>query len=121
MGTASSHLHEQAEHRTRQHRSPQTDAPSVRSAAPVTPATHTLAGLLGPHTSAGRGNGSARQAAVLQLQQAQGNRATRRLLQRLAHPAGAAPAPARAGLPVVQRVVSVGGKKEDTDTIWGKM
>jgi hypothetical protein len=62
------------------------------SAAPATlPAPSLLALVRSPHIR-GRGNGPAWQAAVLQLQRAQGNQATRRLLQRRPAPLQRQPA-----------------------------
>src|SRR5215218_6905735 len=67
--------------------SPAAQPSSPLREAPVTlPAPAVSALLTNPHLG-GRGNGPVRQAAILQLQQAHGNRATGRLLQRQPIPA----------------------------------
>src|SRR4051812_2868095 len=81
------------------HTAPQAEHPFGALTAPSGPLPGpALTGLLGNTSLRGRGNGPVHQAAILQLQATQGNRATRRLLQRLAGP-GAPTSPAQTGTP----------------------
>ncbi|HYP38834.1 MAG TPA: hypothetical protein VEX13_00600 [Chloroflexia bacterium] len=66
---------------------PHTRATSAAETAPLAPLPLSPASVLANSAIRGRGNGPLRQAAILQLQQAHGNRAARSLVQRLAQAA----------------------------------